>query len=132
MNAHTLASLAARRTYCDETLATIEAGLADPVTLSDEQWKEYFNRLDATFGDGYACAMDKSKSEAILSEMVGPDETVRALRVVTLFGGHCDCEVLLNAVRDILPDPIMTAILSGRLTRSMLAFGRQHLPQTTR
>lgn len=92
---------------------------ATPI-LSPERWEEYFARLEGpegcdfkeeTPGDvstmTWRCAggFDKSYSRTILAEMgLAKSSIAEVLAYVESFGGHCDCEVLLNAAERILPD----------------------------
>ncbi len=122
MNATTTASLERLRDYWRDEgdpypeVAAIDRLLAEPPALTDEQYAEWFERLEGPegcdFKDGddgitWTCAggTDKSKSQAILAAMgVADPEAARALALADLLGGHCDCEVLFNAAGRILPE----------------------------
>lgn len=85
--------------------------------MPEAKWNEFFRRLEGPEGCNFqekepgnvetvtwTCGggWDKSKAEAILRTMRIPDETASAvLRHVESLGGHCDCEILFNAVERI-------------------------------
>jgi hypothetical protein len=124
MNDTTTASLTQFRDYwknqsplkeiADEQIATIDDLLADPPSISDRQWEEFFARLEGPegcdFKDGengitWMCGggNDKTKADAILVRMgIGDSLRPRLLKLVDVLGGHCDCEILLNAGARIL------------------------------
>lgn len=99
-----------------EEIAMIDDLLSDTPVLTEEQWSEFFTRLEGpegcNFQEGetltWECdsGNDKSKAEAILTKM-GLDDRLRerVLKLVDVFGGHCDCEILFNAEERILPQP---------------------------
>lgn len=88
--------------------------------LSEEQWTEFFRRLEGPEGCDFQekepgdvgsitwnCkgGMDQSYAKAILKEMQLPASTVDAvLTYVRELGGHCDCEILFNAVERVYAD----------------------------
>lgn len=103
--------------FRDEHLADIELILADQNILpSDEKWDEYFTRLEGPEGCDFqedeegkvtwqcASGNDKTKSTEILLAMGMSEEEIATIhRLVDQLGGHCDCEIIFNAARNILP-----------------------------
>lgn len=85
--------------------------------LTEEEWNAFFNRLEGPEGCDFRekvkgnpdsitwhCkgGMDKSFATTILTDMGVPSETVKdVLLYVEDFGGHCDCEILFNAVERV-------------------------------
>lgn len=94
--------------FSAEVIDEGEALLALTLPLSDEQLDVYLDRLFGPEGcdfkeDGEATwtckgGTDKSSSQAILEDMGLDAEQVELVhRYVDYLGGHCDCEILLNA-----------------------------------
>lgn len=121
MNLHTMRSLQSYRDYWtqvgdspfkEEELATIDRLLATEFPLDDETLNTWLDELAGPNGcdfkgDGtWICpgGNDKSQSEKILVSLgVGPDEIALVHDFADVFGGHCSCEIVLNAAERLLP-----------------------------
>jgi Protein of unknown function (DUF2695) len=98
--------------YAGPAIEQIDACLEAPDPLTDEEWDRYFDFLadpdacnfqqdDETEQITWTCkgGTDKTFSEQILRERLAQDNAgVEAVhRIVDALGGHCDCEIVLNA-----------------------------------
>jgi len=91
----------------EEARAEIEWALANPLRLTGAQWDEYFSRLYERLDAGSCAARpDKTHSEAALRTMGLADQVEAIHRLVSVLGGHCDCEILMNAAEWIIPSTL--------------------------
>lgn len=99
--------------FSEEQIGAIDGLLAEPPSFSDEEWEQFFDRLAGPEGCDFKeepdftwhCSggNDKPITKAILEDMLDDEgERDRVLALVDVFGGHCDCEVILNAQDRIL------------------------------
>lgn len=85
--------------------------LKSHVPLTDEELEAYFDRLQGPEGcdfknGSWKCkgGNDKTKSAEILENIGCNDEEIALMHdYVDVFGGHCDCEIVFNAMDRMLP-----------------------------
>ncbi len=99
--------------FSAEEIRAINGLLVEPPSFSEAEWEQFFDRLAGPEGCDFRedpdltwqCAggNDKTFSKAILEDMLDDEsERNRVLALVDVLGGHCDCEVILNAQDRIL------------------------------
>lgn len=82
----------------EDALIGIHTALLAPAPLDDAQWDTFFSRL----GERSGCKANLDDSAEVLTEMGVPESDIKiVLIIVDAFGGHCDCEVFLNALERI-------------------------------
>ena len=90
--------------------------------LPERRWNEFFRRLEGPEGCDFTSdpedpentakiswrckgGMDKTYAAKILADMGVPDaRAIDVLKYVEGYGGHCDCEILFNAVERVYAD----------------------------
>ena len=70
--------------------------------LNKEEIRIFFTKL-ANYPDG--CLGDYTHSKEILNEMnINQKDQDSFLEICRIYGGHCDCEIILNALDSIEGD----------------------------